>query len=113
MNWLINKIEDLYREIKHGFQRMFRGYDDGAYWNLDGYLTKIALPVLKDYREGGQMGYPARLENVEEWHTILDKIIYAFELLESDEGYILDEEKEKKVDEGLALFGENFRSLWS
>lgn len=112
MNWLIRKYEDIHKMIKFGFQRMFRGYDDSAYWGLDDYLTDIILPVLKEYRGGVKEGYPAFFETPEEWDVIMDKMIDAFQIMKEDD-YILDEEKEAKVREGLELFGKYFRNLWS
>ena len=47
---ICNRLDNLKNEIKWGFQRMFRGYDDTAKWGLDTYLGDIALPVLKYLR---------------------------------------------------------------
>ncbi len=41
-------IKDLYREIKFGFQRMFRGYSDDIMWNLDSYFEQ-ALPAIEEF----------------------------------------------------------------
>lgn len=113
MNWIIRKFEELHRTIKFGFQRMFRGYDDSAYWSLDYYLVEIALPVLKEYRNGVKMGYPAHLNSPEEWDAIMDKIIDAFQLMKDDKVGIFADANYEKVSEGLELFGKHFRSLWS
>jgi len=127
---------ELYRRIKWGFQRMFRGYDDTAYWGLDGYLTDIALPVLKWLRAHGH-GLPWNQESTEatshtqeSWNALLDKMILAFQIMhdndysdptslgapdisvDKDAYWKWHEERRAKVDEGLKWFAKYFQSLW-
>ena len=107
----LNTIENTQLAIKHGFQRMFRGYDDNAYWSLDCYLTDIALPVLRFYRKDGA-GHPADM-NEEQWNDILDKMIYSFEYVAGiDRDYNLIRDDMPRVQEGFELFGRHFRELW-
>lgn len=125
------RVGDVIRETKWGFQRMFRGYDDTAYWGLDGYITDIALPVLKWMRKESS-GYPVikgfeektSEEQQVEWNRILDKMILAFQELH-DEDYMEGnwdfkenpsaekwDEHFKVVKEGLELFATHYRGLW-
>lgn len=119
---------DRCRDVKHGFQRMFRGYDDTAYWGLNAYITDIALPVLKCYRKN-KHGVPM-LDGFEgnndfkamtkEWNSMLDKMIHAFELIQKDEMGLLQgkydtkkaEKEWKETKEGLQLFADHFTALW-
>lgn len=38
----------MYNEIKWGFQRMFRGYDDRIQWGFDDYFSQF-IPPLKEF----------------------------------------------------------------
>ena len=119
-SWLkLHKIGDYRREVKWAWQRVFRGYDDTAYWGLYNYLTDIALPVLKWYRKNAH-GVPGMVckdkepmeKSVERWNKILDKMIYAFQVIKDDENFIEPKEVQKKVDEGLKLFAKYYQTLW-
>ncbi len=100
---------------KHGFQRMFRGYDDIAYWGLYDHVTEVCIPVLKFYKSRDAAGYPAGFKNKGEWNKILEKMIKSFELIKKDEfGFSQKEwkKKDKIIKEGLHLFAEHFQNLW-
>ena len=111
--------------IKHGFQRMFRGYDDTAYWGLYHYIARIALPVLRHYK-AQKTGVPAGLgldypnmtfsNQRRKWESILGKMITSFELILDDEYYSLNTKERKKhskqVTEGLELFAKYYENLW-
>ena len=98
--------------IKFGFQRMFRGYDSSAYWDLDYYLTKTIIPVLKFYRNN-EVGYPASL-TIKQWENKLDKMIKAFTLIkeENEKVEVLTKKEKHLVYEGLKEFATYYRSLW-
>lgn len=51
-------------------------------WSMDNTLSLIIEPMLKQLKTT-QNGYPSGLEE-DEWNTILDKMIFAFESLNSD-----------------------------
>lgn len=126
-----NRIGDLKRGIKWGFQRIFRGYDDRAYWSLCSYLTEIILPVLKEYRKN-KVGIPM-LDGMEnktweeqeaEWDKIVDKMICSFQIIYDDENCLeIDgtnydapdwfKKENETVKEGLELFAKYFRGLWN
>lgn len=113
------RIVDCKDEVKWAFQRAFRGYDNTAYWSLYSYLTNIALPVLRDYRKN-KHGIPSMVmrkgesfkKSEERWNEILDKMIYAFQVIKEDRSYINPPEVDKKVQEGLKLFGKYYQTLW-
>ena len=42
-------LRQLKREIKGGFQRFARGYDDQMFWNLDSYLDELIMISLEWY----------------------------------------------------------------
>jgi hypothetical protein len=44
-------------EIKYAWQRVFRGWDDKATWNLNYYLANIIPQILKELKKG-KMGIP-------------------------------------------------------
>ncbi len=119
-----NRLGDLKRKIKWGFQRMFRGYDDTAIWNLDSYVTEIALPVLKWYKKYGhglpwnEEVEPQRSFTTEEWNDVLDKMILSFQLIhDEDEDFQSHDtewytEHNNQIQEGLNLFAKYYRNLW-
>ena len=41
-------MKDLIREIKFGFQRMFRGYSDDIFWEFDSYFYQF-IPAIKEF----------------------------------------------------------------
>ena len=47
---------------------------------------------------------------IEAWHKIIDKMIYAFELVMHDS--VLTPEQEKDFEEGFKLFYKYYRYLW-
>lgn len=63
-------------------------------WNVESTLSPIVLSLIKTLKEK-RHGYPARLENGEEWDSILDEGITLFEkLVDNDdnwsESYFID-----------------------
>jgi len=103
------------RAIKHLWQKIYRGWSDEDTWDLQYTIAKFALPRLKRHKQLIN-GYPAGLTE-QEWYEILDKIIWSFEFLLSDENieiYPTRSIKElfEKEDEGFRLFGEYYCDLW-
>lgn len=85
-------------------------------WNLDHTLACYILPRLAYLRDTTH-GYPNAAGNFENWQLILDKMIDAFEqiALEDEISNLTQkeyEERERKIKEGLVLFGAYFQSLW-
>ena len=122
---ICNRLDNLKNEIKWGFQRMFRGYDDTAKWGLDTYLGDIALPVLK-YLRNNKCGI-AFVEGFEDksfeeqekaWNDVLDKMIKSFQLIKDDdfdtEVHPIEwyKEHQEQIQEGLQLFARYYQNLW-
>lgn len=102
------------RAIRFFFQRQIRGWDNSVTWSLDYSLSKIILPRLKKFKELHN-GYPNGLTS-EKWEEILDKMIFAFEFLGSEDRwdkigvkYNGDWDRAK---EGIKLFGKYYMDLW-
>lgn len=117
-------MKDVFRKIRWAYQRVVRGYDDTAYWNLDYYIARIALPVLKSYKTD-KMGFMSNHEYEgdnpmdEGWHTeesqneLFDKMIFAMNSIVEDDMDMDDPVAyEEKINDGCRLFGEYFRGLW-
>jgi len=110
--------------------------DDFDTWNLDYSLACIIHPALVRLKKL-RHGYPELWEDgmcyheyytrqlhfdfidedvesqylIDKWETILDKMIYSFEVIASER--IFDEDyDEEALQEGLNLFGEHYCSLW-
>lgn len=99
------------RSIRFLYQRLTRGWDDSDTWSLDQPLAKLILPRLRRFNEI-RGGHPSSLTE-EEWNTILNKMIAAFEWYASEDRYGADEfENIKKHQEGIDLFAEWYAGLW-
>jgi len=122
------QIKNFFLHIKWSLQKMFRKYhcSDLNLWNLDIHLAKIILPKLIAFRSMPRLGYPASLQDENEWEKILDEMIFAFKYTLADaeikrkefekkygeinkENYVKFEKRSQK---GLELFGLYFRNLW-
>lgn len=99
------------RSAKHFLQKCTRGFSDKDTWNIDVTVAKFVLPRLKRFKELTN-GHPHEI-TWEEWIEILDKIIYSFEMASDDDKYYgLNITENEKVQEGFALFGAYYTSLW-
>ncbi len=54
--------------------------DEWDTWSLDHTLALIIAPVLKHYKATSN-SYCGEFDTPEEWHAVLDKMIFAFETL--------------------------------
>jgi len=107
--YLYDRSSDIRLWFKHAWQRVFRGYDDSAYWSLHDYLTDIALPVLREYRDN-KSGYPMGMTE-RRWNTVLNKMVVAFELLHEDD-WEKQHKHRKEIEEGLRYFARYYQTLW-
>ena len=99
------------REKKFAKQRMTQGFDGSETWSLYGTITRFTLPRLKCLKEV-MNGYPLGMAS-EEWDSILDKMINAFELINLyNNAELEDAGKHKEIDEGMGLFAKHFLDLW-
>jgi hypothetical protein len=96
------------RNKKYQKELKENGIDRTECWNLDYTIAKFVTPRLKLFKELGN-SYPGHFENIEEWHKIIDKMIYSFEQKMADDYANFDQ---LKYMEGFKLFGEYFHHLW-
>ena len=120
------KVKNLYYQVKYGFQRMFRGYDDTEVFDMDMVFIDRYLKILKDFRKN-HCGYPPSITN-EQWDDILDEMIKHLTLM--NENNIMSELKkgmpdsfkhdyktvseimDRHKDEFFKLFSKWFYNLW-
>lgn len=101
------------------WQKITRGFSDDETWALDNTIAKFTLPRIKRLREL-EIGHPGCYTK-EQWDGMVDRMIYAMEAVIKDgKGELYSDCREpedyrkidRKVQEGLVLFGRNFRGLW-
>jgi len=107
---LCRQLRDVFYPIKWAWQRVYRGYDDTAWWDLHLYLAKIAAPVLKEMADRTP-GYPPDLSS-DEWTAHLSKMHIAMDLIANDSCEYSDEQH-RAMDEGCELMGKWYRHLWT
>lgn len=90
-------------------QRLERGFDDSELWSLDKTISGFILPRLKSFREKHSSS-PKNISS-QEWNNIIDKMITAFELINSDKEDISHDEY-KQIECGLKLFAKHLKNLW-
>ena len=132
--WVI--IRFLKNNIKWGWQRLFRGWDDRVIWSIDWYLTRhipVWLKQLKEQKHGvpneaflpedwdEKIGdyKPGKFEEAEaRYNQVLDDIIAGFEShqkIEDESYWIKDPEYaplQAKFENGLELFKKYYHTLW-
>lgn len=91
-------------------QREERGFDNTELWALDAAISKFITPRLIAFRDI-KAGYPSCFSSMEEWTSILDKMIRAFQLC-SEDRVVFSEQENADIEEGLDLFRRYFHSLW-
>lgn len=135
-SFLCNRASDLFYEIKWGWQRAFRGWDDTAVWSLDQWLDDRLpniITVLKENKSGipndifekGEIDENGHVSEENEkrahdrWNKELDKMIAGFvasrKLRDLDYNWRdkVEEQAIKKVfDEGMQSFVKHYHSLW-
>ena len=88
-----------------------QGWTDADTWSLEHVLAKWMTPRLKRFKELNN-GHPMDL-NEKKWNAIIQKMIDAFEIIGSDDYFMLtDKKKIKRMNEGLDLFRQYFHDLW-
>lgn len=102
------------RTRKKTLKKLNAYFPDKETWYLDYTIAKFTVPRLKRYKEICN-GHPCHLTS-EEWHNILDKMIYSLEAVIDDKaGFAYADnptEYYEKIQEGLELFGKYFNDLW-
>lgn len=75
-------------------------------------------PKLVRFRRAEKMGVPSDFVdeaggiNEVAWLEVIDKMIYAFYEILCDDNFLLEEEVQSKITEGLTLFAKYFQNLW-
>jgi len=99
-----------------------------AWWSAFSNMAEIILVFLRQFKESKRDGIPGTMFDVTdpsvelteeialEWEAILDKMIYAFELIVLDNDDLptpdVVECREKAIEDGLLEFAVHFRGLW-
>lgn len=87
-------------------------------WDLDSTIIKFILPRLYKFKEVNINSYPNKCENIENWHNIIDKMIWSFQFAKDvgeynySNKYRTDEENWNKYNEGMDLFRDYLLDLW-
>lgn len=144
-SWRYRLTEGLYFKIKYFIQRHTRGFDDLDKWNAAWYIARKSIPVLTAMRNNfhgtsirwhteDRFGNIVELTHDEvftddeipialsedEWRSVLDEIIYAFQfILDQDNADRFEtfnaheyEKNKKRHKRGLKLFSIYFMNLW-
>ena len=97
------------REIKWAWQRVFKGYDDTVFWDLDVYFLRI-IPALKKWCEKELQG-TATLELNPNRHEVFTETIRLIEDWENMpyENMFSNENEENRL---LEYLGKNIGFFW-
>jgi len=106
---MIRKIKDLVREVKYGFQRMFRGYSDDIKWGVDSYFSQF-IPPLKEFceEELKKMNIDGNEKRRGIFYNTLD-LIYDFENMPDESFY----KEYNEIDKMWEYIGKNLRWYWN
>jgi len=117
-------IKDIKNNIVWTYQRIFRGYDDRAIWDLYSWISKTLVKMLHEYNVN-HISVPYRyVEQYKDNETLADiqwsKDLYAMEkgfaaALELSEGEYDQKDYEKLMntfEEGAILFLDSYFDLW-
>ena len=90
------------RQARHAWQRVWRGWDDTVWWQLDSYVCEVCLDSLRKLHDRA-FGYPGVMESAEEWEGILNQMIDGFvagdELLNDTEKLPAWQERHRRWEE--------------
>lgn len=133
---MINPVKRIIRDavysVKYALQRLFRGYDDRAWWNMDGYLATIIAKLSKELKEKGhgaptiiytELGFDAsengsyseeeQLLAEEKWGKILLDIEEGFQqYLEVNNCVLHPDADLGKFNKAFDLLRKYFSNLW-
>ncbi len=82
-------------------QRLERGFDDTELWDLSYTIASFILPRLVEFSKVTN-GYPVdgKINSMEEWYAVLDKMIAAFDYIVNEEKYDDELSAELKIEWG-------------
>jgi len=115
-------FDNMKSEIEWAFQRVFRGFDDRWYWDLNSKLSWIIPKCVRHIKKYG-MGCPQILyddkkkNNCHKWGRILEEIAKGFEASDIiTNEYLYKGKRYEKLkaqkDKGMRLFIKWFGNLW-
>lgn len=123
---LKHKIRNTYWEIRYGFQRMLKGYDNVDTFSMDSKFVDRYYKILTEYKNN-MHGHPGRM-NEHQWYAIVDRMIYHLYYMDEEnvdkelcndvpESWIptwktTGEIMEYHKNEFFKLFSEHFYDLW-
>lgn len=121
-----HKVKRMYWEVRYGFQRMFKGYDNVDTFEIFDRFIERYIKIITEFRNN-HCGYPYNLTE-EEWDNVLDEMLYHLHYMKEDD--VIEELKkdvpkswnpsyknineimEKHKNEFFKLFSEYFYNLW-
>lgn len=102
----------LYYWPRRKWFQLWHGFDYRDTWDLRWAASKWLYPRLNHLRENA-MSYPGGDMSYAEWIRAIGKMAESFRIIaEEDDGWTLNDEKKKEVEEGLDLFRKWFFHLW-
>lgn len=91
---------------------------DSECFDLDLTIINFVLPRLKKFKQVNINSYPEECGSTENWHKIIDKIIWSFQFaLDVKErnysnGYRENKENWDRYNKGMDLFSDYLLDLW-
>lgn len=110
------RIRLVHRHLIDFFYRGLRGYALSDVYNMDSYLSKITLEMLKEFKSR-ENSYPFNMTEVD-WEIILNEMIEGFEAYRENLSYPEDstpelyEDRRRKFNRGMAAFSAYFGNLY-
>ena len=114
-------------KVKWAYQRLTRGWDDRAVWDMDYYISDLIVQLTKKLKDEG-VGFPSSMiegdpmgeltkeeekKYHEKWQGVLDSIIEGFEEYSQVRNCMMHPDyKMVKFEKGFKLFKKHFSSLW-
>ena len=124
------KVSEIKSTVVYAWQRVFRGYDDPAWWGIDTYISDLIPKLVKELMKSGR-GAPISMfyeltpdENgafskedqllaESRWQNILRDIEEGFsEYLAFQKCELPRDQELVKFNRAFDLFREHFSSLW-
>lgn len=126
----VERIKDIFREIRWAHQRVTRGWDDRAVWSIDYHLAKLIGQLVRELIKDNT-GVPMAMYTQEEigqdrngtssemdkekekqWKGILLEIAEGFEAYAENGDCMLMNGNPENFDKAFDLFRTHFSSLW-
>ena len=119
----IKRSDERFEQFKK-FKKQ-NGFTPDQTWSLYYNIAIFVLPRLKHFRKL-TIGIPMNFKTMEQWHQILDKMIFSFESILKYDDCVLPEQYSQKysdskqaitaytkdLQQGFELFGKYFLHLW-